>query len=225
MNALHSLENRVRVLFAQRISRVCHLVSETLTRIGTPPKAFHNTHTSETKSPEDKKRMTCSTGTLLCPQTLSSVPRRCRCPFGALGRPPRPSAEGAYGASKGWTRRQPSQVSPGALWGEVPGFPGRAGHHQAAGKEGGGRPRRPPTQHEDLGTSVPRVGGLLPLLHPQLFLPSRPLDRPDQKGAAWVLRPSCPKYRKVRNTPSCSSAGSWRRLRGTTLPSRKRLWP
>ncbi len=28
------------------------------------------THTSETKSPEDKKRMTCSTGALLCPQTL-----------------------------------------------------------------------------------------------------------------------------------------------------------
>ncbi len=55
MNALHSLENRARVLLAQRISRVCHLVSETLTRIGTPPKAFHNTHTSETKSPEDKK--------------------------------------------------------------------------------------------------------------------------------------------------------------------------
>ncbi len=45
----------------------------------------------------------------------SSVPRRCRRPFGALGGPPRPSAEGAYGASKGWTRRQPSQVSPGAL--------------------------------------------------------------------------------------------------------------
>ncbi len=55
MNALHSLENRARVLFAQRISHVCHLVSETLTRIGTPPKAFHNAHTSETKSPEDKK--------------------------------------------------------------------------------------------------------------------------------------------------------------------------
>ncbi len=55
MNALHSLENRARVLFAQHISRVCHLVSEMLTRIGTPPKAFHNTHTSETKSPEDKK--------------------------------------------------------------------------------------------------------------------------------------------------------------------------
>ncbi len=55
MNALHSLENRARVLSAQRISRVCHLVSETLTRIGTPPKEFHNTHTSETKSPEDKK--------------------------------------------------------------------------------------------------------------------------------------------------------------------------
>ncbi len=34
---------------------VCHLVSETLTRIGTPPKAFHNTHTSERKSPEEKK--------------------------------------------------------------------------------------------------------------------------------------------------------------------------
>ncbi len=45
----------------------------------------------------------------------SSVPRRCRGPFGALGGPPRPSAEGAYGASKGWTRRQPSQVSPSAL--------------------------------------------------------------------------------------------------------------
>ncbi len=70
MNALHSLENRARMLFAQRKSRVCHLVSETLTRIGTPPKAFHNTHTSETKSPEDKKRMTCSTGALLSPQTL-----------------------------------------------------------------------------------------------------------------------------------------------------------
>ncbi len=55
MNALHSLENRARVLSAQRISRVCHLVSETLTRIGTPPKAFHNTHTSETESPEEKK--------------------------------------------------------------------------------------------------------------------------------------------------------------------------
>ncbi len=66
MNALHSLENRACVLFAQRISSVCHLVSETLTRIGTHPfhKAFHNTHTSETKSPEDKKRMMCSTGTL-----------------------------------------------------------------------------------------------------------------------------------------------------------------
>ncbi len=55
MNALHSLENTARVLFAQRISRVCHLVSEMQTRIGTPPKAFHNTHTSETTSPEDKK--------------------------------------------------------------------------------------------------------------------------------------------------------------------------
>ncbi len=69
MNALHSLENRARVLSAQRISRLCHLVSETLTRIGTskadhghgrghgstPPKAFHNTHTSETESPEEKK--------------------------------------------------------------------------------------------------------------------------------------------------------------------------
>ncbi len=55
MNAFHSLENRARVLFAQRISRLCHLVSETLTRISTPPKAFHITHTSETKSPEDKK--------------------------------------------------------------------------------------------------------------------------------------------------------------------------
>ncbi len=65
MNALHSLNNRASVLFTQCISRVCHLVSETLTRIGTPPKAFHNTHTSETKSPEDKKRMTCSTGALL----------------------------------------------------------------------------------------------------------------------------------------------------------------
>ncbi len=59
MNALHSLENRARVLSAQRISRVCHLVSETLTRIGTPPKAFQNTHTSETKSPEEKKRGWC----------------------------------------------------------------------------------------------------------------------------------------------------------------------
>ncbi len=76
MNALHSLENRAHVLFAQRISRVCHLVSKTLTRIGTPPKAFHNTHTSETKSPEDKKRMTCSTGTLLCPQTLICLRHR-----------------------------------------------------------------------------------------------------------------------------------------------------
>ncbi len=76
MNALHFLENRVRVLFAQRISRVCHLVSETLTRIGTPPKAFHNAHTSETKSPEDKKRMTCSTGTLLCPQMLICLRHR-----------------------------------------------------------------------------------------------------------------------------------------------------
>ncbi len=76
MNALHSLEKRARVLFAQRISRVCHLVSETLTRIGTPPKAFHNTHTSETKSPEDKKRMTCSTGALLCPQTLICLRHR-----------------------------------------------------------------------------------------------------------------------------------------------------
>ncbi len=75
MNALHSLENRVRVLFAQRISRVCHLVSETLTRIGTPPKAFH-TQTSETKSPEDKKRMTCSTCALLCPQTLICLRHR-----------------------------------------------------------------------------------------------------------------------------------------------------
>ncbi len=56
MNALHSLENRARVLSAQRISRVCHLVSETLTRIGTSPKAFHNTHTSETESPEEKKK-------------------------------------------------------------------------------------------------------------------------------------------------------------------------
>ncbi len=45
MNALHSLENRAHVLFAQRISCVCH----------DTPKAFHNTHTSETKSPEDKK--------------------------------------------------------------------------------------------------------------------------------------------------------------------------
>ncbi len=55
MNALHSLENRACVLSAQRISRVCHLVSQTLTWIGTLPKAFHNTHTSETKSPEEKK--------------------------------------------------------------------------------------------------------------------------------------------------------------------------
>ncbi len=54
MNALHSLKNRARMLFAQHIS-VCHLVLETLTRIGTPPKAFHNTHTSETKSPEGKR--------------------------------------------------------------------------------------------------------------------------------------------------------------------------
>ncbi len=76
MNALHSLENRARVLFAQRISRVCHLVSEMLTQIGTPPKAFHNTHTSETKSPEEKKRMTCSTGALLCPQTLICLRHR-----------------------------------------------------------------------------------------------------------------------------------------------------
>ncbi len=64
------------VLFAQRISRVCHLVSETLTRIGTPPKVFHNTHTSETKSPEEKKRMTCSTGALLCPQMLICLRHR-----------------------------------------------------------------------------------------------------------------------------------------------------
>ncbi len=64
MNALHSLENRARVLFAQRISHVCHLVSETLTRIGRHPKAFHNTHTSETRSPEGKKRMMCSTGAI-----------------------------------------------------------------------------------------------------------------------------------------------------------------
>ncbi len=76
MNALHSLENRARVLFAQRISRVCHLVSETLTRLGTPTRAFHNTHTSETKSPEDKKRMTCSTGALLCPQMLICLRHR-----------------------------------------------------------------------------------------------------------------------------------------------------
>ncbi len=76
MNAFHSLENRVRVLFARRISRVCHLVSETLTRIGTPPKSFHNTHTSETRSPEDKKRMMCSTGALLCSQTLISLRHR-----------------------------------------------------------------------------------------------------------------------------------------------------
>ncbi len=92
---------------------------------------------------------------------------------------------------------------------------------------------RPTTQHEDSGTSVPRVGGLLPLLHPQLFLLSRPLDRPSQEGAFCCRRtrprqgwePSCPKFRKVRNTLSCLSAGSWRRLRGTTLPWRKRLWP
>ncbi len=76
MNALHSLENRARVLLAQRISHVCHLVSETLTWIGTPPKAFHNTHTSETKSPEDKKRMTCSTSALLCPQMLICLRHR-----------------------------------------------------------------------------------------------------------------------------------------------------
>ncbi len=45
----------LRVLSVLCISRVCRLVSETLTRIGTPPKAFHNTHTSETESPEEKK--------------------------------------------------------------------------------------------------------------------------------------------------------------------------
>ncbi len=35
--------------------------------------------------------------------------------------------------------------------------------------------------------------------------------------------PSCPKFRKVRNTLSCLSAGSWRRLRGTTLMLREAL--
>ncbi len=44
--------------------------------VSTPPKAFHNTHTSETKPPEGKKRMMCSTGTLLCPQTLISLCHR-----------------------------------------------------------------------------------------------------------------------------------------------------
>ncbi len=34
------------------------------------------THTSETKSPEDKKRMTCSTGALLCPWTLICLRHR-----------------------------------------------------------------------------------------------------------------------------------------------------
>ncbi len=54
---MHSIPSRTeRACFSPpRISRVCHLVSETLTRIGTPRKAFHNTHTSETRSPEDKK--------------------------------------------------------------------------------------------------------------------------------------------------------------------------
>ncbi len=36
-----------------------------------------------------------------------SVPRRCCYPFGALGGPLRPPAEGAYGALKGLTHRQP----------------------------------------------------------------------------------------------------------------------
>ncbi len=96
----------------------------------------------------------------------SCVPRRRGHPFGALGRSPRPAAEGVYGTLKGWTRRQPLQVPPSAVWGQVPGLPGRTGPQQAPGEKGWSRPRRPETEHEDSGTSIPRVGGVLSLLHP-----------------------------------------------------------
>ncbi len=86
--------------------------------------------------------------------------------LGALGRPPRPVAEGVDGTTKGWTRRQPSQVPPCVVRGQVPGLPGRTGPHQAPGEKGWSRPRRPETKHKDSGTSVPRVGGVLSLLHP-----------------------------------------------------------
>ncbi len=76
MNALHSLENRARVLSAQRISRVCHLVPETLTRIGTPPKAFHILTLQKQSPLNRKKRMMCSTGALLCSQMLISLRHR-----------------------------------------------------------------------------------------------------------------------------------------------------
>ncbi len=67
----------------------------------------------------------------------------CRHPLGALGGPPRPSAEGAHGYSTGWTHRQPSQMPPSALRGQVPGVPGRSGPHQAKAEEGGSCPCGP----------------------------------------------------------------------------------
>ncbi len=57
----------------------------------------------------------------------SHVPRRRGHPFGALGRSPRPAAEGVYGTSKGWTRRQPSQVPPSAIEAKYLGFRVRLG--------------------------------------------------------------------------------------------------
>ncbi len=76
MNAPHSFENRARVLSAQRISHVCHLLSETLTRIGTPPKRFIILILQKQSPLKEKKRMMCSTGALLCSQMLISLRHR-----------------------------------------------------------------------------------------------------------------------------------------------------
>ncbi|KAL1276145.1 hypothetical protein QQF64_035768 [Cirrhinus molitorella] len=74
------------------------------------------------------------------------------------------------------------QMLSGSVRSEVTRFPGWSGPYPATGQEGGSDPLR--TDDQDPGTSFLRVGGVLSLFHPQLFLFSRPSDRSDQEGAA-----------------------------------------
>ncbi len=118
------------------------------------------------------------------PVLRSRIPRWRRRPLGDLGRTSGTAAEGAIGATEGWTDRQPPQVSPGPLRGEVPGLPGGAGPNPTSREEGDSDSLGPATLHQDPGTSLFGVGGILSLFHSQLLLFSFSPDRSDQEGTA-----------------------------------------
>ncbi len=118
------------------------------------------------------------------PVLRSRIPLRRRRPLGVLGGTSGTAAEGATGATEGWTDRQPPQMSHGPLRGEVPGLPGGAGPNPTPREEGDSDSLGPATHYQDPGTSLFGVGRILSLFHSQLLLFSFSPDRSDQEGTA-----------------------------------------